>query len=64
VVPLVWLFPAAPGGPLHDVPNFWWPLAYHGTVGTWWWYIVGAYIGRRLILWRRAHRQGDKVPKQ
>jgi len=48
VVPLAWIFPGAAGGPLRDIANFWWPLAYHGTIGTAWWYIVGAYIARRV----------------
>src|SRR5262245_38412359 len=41
VMPVTWLVPASGGGPLRDVSNFWWPLAYHGVVGTAWWYIVG-----------------------
>lgn len=48
VMPVIWLVPAAGGGPLLDVSNFWWPLAYHGLVGTLWWYIVGWAIGRRV----------------
>ena len=52
VVPLAWMFPAASGGPFHDLANFWWPLAYHGVIGTVWWYIVGAYIARRVTSWR------------
>jgi hypothetical protein len=59
VVPLAWLFPAAAGGPLHDLANFWWPLAYHGAIGTLWWYAVGAYIGRRIAIWRRRS-EGDE----
>jgi len=56
VVPLAWMFPAAAGGPLYDLANFWWPLAYHGTIGTAWWYVVGAYIEARLKNRRaRAH---------
>jgi hypothetical protein len=55
VVPLAWMFPASPAGPLHDLANFWWPLAYHGSIGTLWWYVVGAYIGGRLAR-RRARR--------
>jgi len=59
VVPLAWLFPAASGGPLHDLANFWWPLAYHGTIGTLWWYAVGAYIGRRMASWRTRSESDD-----
>jgi len=62
VVPLAWMFPSSPAGPLSDFPNFWWPLAFHGVVGTGWWYIVGWAIGRRLTRWRagkaRASSQG------
>jgi hypothetical protein len=61
VVPLAWMFPAAAGGPLHDLANFWWPLAYHGTIGTAWWYVVGAYIEARLKNRRaRAHPDHDE----
>ena len=59
VLPLAWLFPATPGGPLHDLANFWWLLAYHGTIGTLWWYVVGAYIGRRIAAWRTRTRRKD-----
>ena len=52
VVPVAWISPASPAGPLHDVANFWWPLVYHGTIGTVWWYVVGAYIGARVARWR------------
>lgn len=55
VVPVTWLVPAARGGPWSDIPNFWWPLAYHGVVGTVWWYIVGWAIGRRLAQALAAH---------
>jgi hypothetical protein len=48
VAPVTWISPPSPAGPLHDVANFWWPLAYHGTIGTAWWYVVGAYIAARL----------------
>jgi ABC-type transport system substrate-binding protein len=51
VIPVNWLAPPAPGGPLHDPTNFWWPLLYHGIVGTGWWYIVGWAIEHRV--WRR-----------
>jgi hypothetical protein len=60
VVPVSWISPAAPAGPLHDLANFWWPLVYHGTVGTVWWYVVGAYIGARLVQWRAHQRDKDK----
>ena len=57
VVPVSWISPASPAGPLHDLANFWWPLVYHGTIGTVWWYVVGAYIGARFVRWRaRAQR--------
>jgi hypothetical protein len=48
VLPVTWLVPAAGGGALHDLSNFWWPLAYHGVVGTWWWYVVGWAAARKL----------------
>ncbi len=48
VVPLTWIFPPSPAGPLSDFANFWWPLAVHGLLGTLWWYIVGTSIGGRL----------------
>ena len=48
VMPVTWLVPAANAGPLADVSNFWWPLVYHGVVGTLWWYIVGWAIGRKV----------------
>lgn len=51
VMPVTWLVPPAPLGPLSDLTNFWWPLCYHALVGTVWWYIVGAYVQRR---WMRA----------
>jgi len=53
VAPLAWLFPASSMGPLHDFPNFWWPLAYHGTVGTLWWYVVGRFIAARALFRKR-----------
>ncbi|HZP87493.1 MAG TPA: hypothetical protein VFB54_11795 [Burkholderiales bacterium] len=49
VAPVSWLVPPAPHGPLADFPNFWWPLAYHGVIGTAWWYIVGWAIARRVV---------------
>jgi hypothetical protein len=48
VLPVAWLVPPSGGGPLSDFSNFWWPLAYHGIVGTAWWYIVGLAIERRV----------------
>ncbi|MCC7548716.1 MAG: hypothetical protein IT532_13200 [Burkholderiales bacterium] len=48
VIPVAWLVPPSPQGPLSDLSNFWWPLAYHAIVGTGWWYIVGWTIGRSL----------------
>ena len=48
VAPLSWIFPPTPAGPLHDFANFWWPLGYHGVIGTGWWYIIGAYLARRF----------------
>lgn len=48
VMPVTWLVPASTAGPLHDLTNFWWPLAYHALVGTIWWAIVGAHIHGRL----------------
>jgi hypothetical protein len=56
VAPLAWIFPPAPGGPLRDLANFWWPLAYHGTIGTFWWYVVGAFIGVRIARWYARKR--------
>ncbi len=60
VAPLAWIFAPAPGGPLRDLTNFWWPLAYHGTIGTAWWYIVGAYIARSIASRRARARTRDK----
>ena len=51
VMPVTWLVPRAVSGPLDDLTNFWWPLAYHGVIGSAWWYIVGWAIERRV--WRR-----------
>jgi hypothetical protein len=48
VIPVTWLVPPASAGPLSDFANFWWPLAYHGVVGTAWWYIAGWAIARRI----------------
>ena len=57
VIPVNWIAPPAPGGPLHDLTNFWWPLAYHGVIGTGWWYIVGWAIEQRV--WRRSSGPDD-----
>lgn len=57
VAPVSWLVPASARGPLADFSNFWWPLAYHGVVGTGWWYIVGWAIARK---WTR-HRHGPET---
>jgi len=59
VAPLAWIFPPAPGGPLRDLANFWWPLGYHGTIGTAWWYIVGAYIANRFATRRAGAQERD-----
>jgi hypothetical protein len=60
VLPVNWLVPPSGAGPLADVTNFWWPLAFHGTVGTAWWYVVGAAIGKRV--WRREPRPAHEEP--
>jgi hypothetical protein len=57
VLPVSWLVPPSSAGPLADLTNFWWPLAFHGTVGTAWWYIVGLAIERRI--WRREAPPAD-----
>jgi hypothetical protein len=62
VFPVSWLVPAAPAGPLADLSNFWWPLAYHGVVGTWWWYVVGWAIERKLGE-RRGGRRDEQTRK-
>jgi len=48
VIPVAWLVPQSPDGPLSDLSNFWWPLAYHAIVGGGWWYIVGWAIARKF----------------
>jgi hypothetical protein len=48
IVPVTWLAPPSALGPLSDVANFWWPLAWHGVIGTIWWYIVGWAIARKI----------------
>lgn len=48
VMPVTWLVPPSGAGPLSDATNFWWPLLYHGIIGTAWWYIVGTYVGDRI----------------
>jgi hypothetical protein len=64
VIPVTWIAPPASGGPLRDVTNFWWPLLYHGTIGTLWWYIVGWAIERRI--WRQApdDAPGEEPPAE
>jgi hypothetical protein len=59
VVPLTWIVPPLPGGPFSDFPNFWWPLAVHGLLGTLWWYIVGMSIGDRLARFRARAQKGN-----
>jgi hypothetical protein len=60
VMPVTWLVPADARGPLHDLSNFWWPLAYHGVVGTWWWYVVGWAAARKAsAAWQRRAGRGD-----
>jgi hypothetical protein len=49
VIPLAWLFPASERGPLHDFPNFWWPLAYHSSIGTLWWYVAGRLVAVKIL---------------
>lgn len=58
VMPVTWLVPASSSGPLRDISNFWWPLVYHGVLGTAWWYIVGRTIGTRIArALARGHRE-------
>jgi hypothetical protein len=62
VLPVTWLVPAGERGALHDLSNFWWPLAYHGVVGTWWWYVVGWAGARKVsgaVQRRMAKRKGE-----
>ncbi len=59
VIPVAWLVPPAAAGPLHDVSNFWWPLVWHGVVGTAWWYVVGWAIAQRFARARARQRNGD-----
>jgi len=63
VVPLTWIFPPAPTGPLSDFANFWWPLSVHGLLGTLWWYIVGMSIGERLSRLRTRALKRDGMQK-
>jgi len=56
VMPVTWLVPPSVSGPMRDLSNFWWPLLYHGLVGTVWWYIVGALIGTKIHGAMRAHK--------
>lgn len=62
VVPVSWLVPASDKGPLSDFSNFWWPLAYHGVVGTAWWYIVGWTIARKIA--RRIQTQNSETNEE
>ena len=62
VIPVNWLVPPSGSGPLHDLTNFWWPLLYHGIVGTGWWYVVGWAIERKVR--RRATIDESDAPKQ
>ena len=57
VLDSVTVFPADARGPLHDFANFWWPLGYHCLVGTWWWYVLGHFLWRRM---RSAAERGSK----
>ena len=57
VMPVTWLVPGAVSGPLQDPTNFWWPLVYHGVIGSAWWYIVGWAIERRV--WRRKTAEDE-----
>ena len=59
VMPVTWLVPGSVSGPLDDLTNFWWPLAYHSVIGSAWWYIVGWAIERRV--W---HRRGAEDEPQ
>lgn len=47
-MPVTWLVPPSPAGPLSDISNFWWPAIYNGVVGTVWWYIVGSFIQKKF----------------
>ena len=62
VIPVNWLVPPSGAGPLHDLTNFWWPLLYHGVIGTGWWYIVGWAIERKV--WRRRNAGDDEQDEQ
>jgi hypothetical protein len=62
VIPVTWIAPPDDGGPLRDVTNFWWPLLYHGTVGTLWWYIVGWAIERKVWQRPRSEQPGEGPP--
>lgn len=59
VVPVTWFVPPSGKPPLSDFSHFWWPLAYHGVVGTAWWYIVGWTIARKIA--RRMHPHDDET---
>ena len=60
VLPVTWLVPASDQGPLRDLSNFWWPLAYHGVVGTWWWYVVGWAAARKVAAALGRNVDADK----
>src|SRR5262245_46584843 len=62
VIPVNWLAPPAAGGPLRDLTNSWWPLLYHGIVGTGWWYVVGWAIERKIRR-RGAFEEREKPPQ-
>ena len=62
VVPLTWISPPSPAGPLSDFVNFWWPAVVHGLLGTLWWYIVGMAIGDRLT--RLRARGADRSERR
>jgi hypothetical protein len=65
VVPLAWLVPPSPAGPLSDFANFWWPLAVHGVIGTAWWYVVGMAMRDRLARFRAEGRRArERRPRQ
>jgi hypothetical protein len=59
VMPVAWLLPPAAGGPLHDFANFWWPLAYHAFIGTFWWYVLGNFMLRKVRTKQRAGERND-----
>lgn len=62
VVPVTFFVPPSGKAPLSDFSHFWWPLAYHGVVGTAWWYIVGWTIARKIA--RRGHTENADTNEQ